>query len=158
LPSTTDHEEDSKIAGKSKEQIKAEREAKRLSKKAGKTKDSAEIPAKSTETQKTNPRTTGFKNSPVQKSNSDIELAQKLEKIHISETPTATPSDPLKSVQPVPEKAKPATKAERRALQEAQKAAKQKALDEKKVAENPQKKLNLNRLRNLSSQLPQNQQ
>lgn len=55
--------------------------------------------------------------APVSKTNSDTDLAVKMDKLHIVDDCS---------------KAKPATKAERRAIQEAQRAAKAKSLEEKK--------------------------
>lgn len=100
---------------KSKEEIMAEREAKKLAKQAGKVKVSVE--------NNTAPVQEGMK-----KSNTDTDLAQKLEKLHISEEKVATKPVPVQEKvvnKPIVVKEKVVlSKAERRAIQEAQRAAK----------------------------------
>lgn len=95
---------------KTREQIIAEREAKKQAKLAGKKKsdDNQAVEQK----------------KPLEKKNSDTVLSQEMQKLHISD-----PSKSEKSIE-IPEK-KVLTKAERRAIQEAQRAAKAKALEEK---------------------------
>lgn len=103
---------------KTKEQIHQEREARRLAKLAAKKK--SEVPEGA---QQSPPET---KPAPGLKKNSDTELATKMEDLHIEDAAIDSA------------KAKPVTKAERRAIQEAQRAAKAKALEEKKpVAKKP---------------------
>lgn len=125
---------------KSREKIKAEREAKKLAKKAGKAKE--KVPEASVkpkiEVKETVSKSSELVNAPVEKiSSSDEDLAQKLDKIHIS-TPTEVQNSSESSFK-IPIKTE-LTKAERRAKQEAQRAAKQKALDEKKAASAPPSK------------------
>uniref|UniRef100_A0A1B0DJN3 Translation initiation factor eIF2B subunit delta n=1 Tax=Phlebotomus papatasi TaxID=29031 RepID=A0A1B0DJN3_PHLPP len=91
----------------SREDILAQREAKKLAKqnakqKTAKTEPTEALPA-------------------IQKSNTETELAQKLEQLTISDPP----------------KAKATTKAERRALQEAQRAAKEQKMKEKTAKDKP---------------------
>ena len=100
--------ESAKEAEKSRDQVKAEREAKKLAKQAGKTK-SVDSP-KPEQNQK----------PAIIKQNSDIELSKKLESLHISEQAAQTET-----------KVKPVSKAERRAIQEAQRAAKAKQQQDK---------------------------
>lgn len=97
-------------AEKNREQVKAEREAKKLAKQAGKKKTEVVVVEKA---KKIEPVVEGMK-----KSNTDTDLANKLEKLHISEEKVVIP----KSI-PVKEKVI-LSKAERRAIQEAQRAAK----------------------------------
>lgn len=116
---------------KSKEQIHAEREAKKLAKQAAKKKidvgtTPTVTPVKPVAATPSQPK------PPVAKTNSDADLAGKLEKLHIDDSET-----PGKKI---------LSKAERRAIQEAQRAAKVKALEEKKtpakkVSETPSKKV-----------------
>lgn len=95
---------------KTKEQVHQEREARRLAKLSTKKKVDNPSAAQSA------PKET---KQAVAKTNSDAELAVKMEKLHIEDA--ATDGKP-----------KPASKAERRAIQEAQRAAKAKALEDKK--------------------------
>uniref|UniRef100_A0A8D8DG64 Translation initiation factor eIF2B subunit delta n=2 Tax=Culex pipiens TaxID=7175 RepID=A0A8D8DG64_CULPI len=119
---------------KSKEEVKAEREAKKKAKQEAKTKVK---PEKSATEDSSTPA--------LQKSSTDTSISEKLEKLHISdakpEATTATPSE-TKQLSKAERKAlfeaqnpklatgaakpdpKPVSKAERRALQEAQRAAK----------------------------------
>jgi translation initiation factor eIF-2B subunit delta len=140
LPETTTVASDSQ---KTREQIKAEREAKKMAKKSVKTKEGELV---SSTPKKEIP--------PVHKCGSDLELSLKMETLHITEDkPPLPPSGPAPVSLPKPDildtsskldesgkSGKPTTKAERRAIQEAQRAAKQKALDEKKGMFTPQKK------------------
>ena len=106
-----------KEAEKSREQVKAEREAKKLAKQAAKTK-SVDSPKPAPE----KPKQTEQKQKPeIIKTNSDVELSKKMENLHISDQEQTQ----------IDTKAKPATKAERRAIQEAQRAAKAKQQQEK---------------------------
>lgn len=98
---------------KSREEVLKERELKKLAKqqaKVGKGKGDTIQP------------------SPLQKSETDGEITAKLSELHISEQPSA--SRPTEGT--VAAKAKVATKAERRALQEAQRAMKAQAQQEQK--------------------------
>lgn len=111
---------------KSREQVIAEREAKKLAKQSAKKKGNDE-------NQKT--ESAPQQKREIIKSNSDVELSQKLEKLHISAEPTSE----VKETPPVSEKGKLISKAERRAIQEAQRAAKMKAQHEKVVVKSAPK-------------------
>lgn len=78
-------------------------------------KPSDELPKQTTEKSDSHPK--------IQKRNSDVELAIKMENMHLSDQSQETPG-----------KMKVVTKAERRAIQEAQRAAKAKILEEKKTS------------------------
>jgi translation initiation factor eIF-2B subunit delta len=136
---------------KTKEQIKAEREAKRLAKKASKTKDGDTTTTAAVPVSAPAPTPTTKQTPPVHKCSSDLELAIKMETLHINDDgSSASETTSKKAEQKEPavapkaddsnKSSKPTTKAERRALQEAQRAAKQKALEEKKAVVTTQKK------------------
>lgn len=127
---------------KSKEQILAEREAKKLAKQAAKKKDGA-TPSGTPAATPVKPSAPAAKPSvtpapkpastPAPKQTPDSNLADKLENLQINDS-GETPGKKILS------------KAERRAIQEAQRAAKAKALEEKKtstkkVSETPAKKM-----------------
>ncbi|EAT35313.1 AAEL012514-PA [Aedes aegypti] len=128
---------------KTREEVMAEREAKKAAKAAAKGKGK-ETPKPATQAEST----------PLQKSSTDSSLSEKLDKLHISDPPAAAkpavemPSQATKQLSKAERKAqfeaqnpnlakpkaetKPATsKAERRALQEAQRAAKAEAQTKK---------------------------
>jgi translation initiation factor eIF-2B subunit delta len=96
-----------KEGDKSKDQVQSDRKARKQEKQSAKKKvDAPSEPIQASA------------KVPVTKTNSDVELAVKMENLHIADDEN---------------KAKPAlSKAERRAIQEAQRAAKAKALEEKK--------------------------
>ncbi|CAG9800639.1 unnamed protein product [Chironomus riparius] len=107
--------ESAKETEKSRDQVKAEREAKKLAKQAGKT--------KTVDSPKPAPKQPEQNQKPaIIKQNSDIELSAKMESLHISESELAAQTET---------KAKPVSKAERRAIQEAQRAAKAKQQQDK---------------------------
>lgn len=115
---------------KSKDQVLAEREAKKLAKQAAKGKpqekggDKVLKPAEKPQQPKSLEQTSEAK-GPVKRISSDVELAVKMEKLKIVDGFGASTESS--------EKAKSVSKAERRAIQEAQRAAKTKALEEKKT-------------------------
>lgn len=135
IGSTSDHKEkvqleELKEAEKSKEQVKAEREAKKLAKQAGKKKDMTKVQTETDQQKSTLDK--DVQKPVVNKTNSDLDLAQKMESLHITEgNKTEGCGDDDQT------KAKTLTKAERRALQEAQRAAKTKKLEEKVTAKKP---------------------
>ncbi|KAL7050224.1 hypothetical protein ACKWTF_003997 [Chironomus riparius] len=107
--------ESAKETEKSRDQVKAEREAKKLAKQAGKT--------KTVDSPKPAPKQPEQNQKPaIIKQNSDFELSAKMESLHISESEQAAQTET---------KAKPVSKAERRAIQEAQRAAKAKQQQDK---------------------------
>lgn len=101
---------------RTKEQIHAEREAKKLAKQAAKKKVVGGVTPTVTPVKPSAPSP----KLPVTKQGSDAELAVKMEKLHIEESDER----PGKKV---------LSKAERRSIQEAQRAAKAKAVEEKKT-------------------------
>ncbi|KAG5679361.1 hypothetical protein PVAND_008931 [Polypedilum vanderplanki] len=108
---------------KSREEVLAERETKKLAKQAGKKKN-VEVAKDDENKQQSKPKE-------VEKTNSDTDLAQKMEKLHITNKENEKENKPQTPDDKNPEKGKPMTKAERRALQEAQRAAKAKLMAEK---------------------------
>lgn len=106
---------------KNRDQVHAERETRKLAKLAAKKK--AETPLAAAQEPPAEKKSET--KVPVAKTSSDADLVVKMEKLHIVDD----------------SKAKPATKAERRAIQEAQRALKAKSLEEKKPAKPSVKKL-----------------
>lgn len=105
---------------KSKEQVHAEREARRLAKQsAKKTESGGAVTMQPSATTSESICATTFAIKPVPKLTSDATLASSMSKLQLDDNTNDT------------DKAKTATKAERRAIQEAQRAAKAKALEEK---------------------------
>ncbi|CRL08648.1 CLUMA_CG021411, isoform A [Clunio marinus] len=109
--STTSKEVNRQETEKSRDQVHSEREARKLAKQAAKKKGENLNQEK--------------EKNPIMKTNSDVELAVKMENLHIA--------DDTINLETSLTKAKPATKAERRAIQEAQRAAKTKLVEDKKA-------------------------
>uniref|UniRef100_A0A1B0CB69 Translation initiation factor eIF2B subunit delta n=2 Tax=Lutzomyia longipalpis TaxID=7200 RepID=A0A1B0CB69_LUTLO len=105
--------EEGKDLKASREEILAQREAKKLAKQSAKQK----APQAKTEPESESTKVLGN----VEKSNTDTDLAEKMETLTISDAP----------------KAKTTTKAERRAIQEAQRAAKEQKMKEKSAKDKP---------------------
>lgn len=114
-----------------REQIHAEREARKLEKQQAKKKVAGPTTAVTEKVVQAKPSVNAADKKPetkpvVAKTTSDADLAVKMEKLHIIDDET---------------KLKPATKAERRAKQEEQRAAKAKSLVEKNLVKKPTKTL-----------------
>lgn len=116
------------VTEKARDQVLNEREVRKLAKQAAKKKVDAPVPDKVQQNQFkkiATPTPAAETKAVVTKQNSDAELASKMVKLHIIESDS---------------KAKPTNKAERRAIQEAQRAAKAKALEDKNIAKPSAKK------------------
>lgn len=131
-------------AEKSREEVKAEREAKKLAKQAAKKKTSGDndaaknkdAPQKQLPQEKQQSKENTVKTQQTAKTGSDADLAQKMENLHIADAKVAgdqvgKENKPQTDDQSALKKGKPTSKAERRALQEAQRAEKAKQQAEK---------------------------
>lgn len=118
-------ENSSKEPEKSRDQVKAEREAKKLAKQAAKKKTDQDPKTQVEKTPEPLIKTAQIPKQEIKKTNSDVELAVKMENLHITDVDTSKKDEQNQG------KGKPTSKAERRAIQEAQRAAKAKQQQEK---------------------------
>jgi translation initiation factor eIF-2B subunit delta len=126
-------------AEKTKEEILAERKAKKLAKQSGSDGSKKKSPegdaVKITLPQKQQLVDKNHPKKEVAKQNSDTDLSQKMESLHITQSKTGDDNQKENKPQMTDdqnvEKGKPTSKAERRAIQEAQRAAKAKLQAEK---------------------------